>query len=60
MALALGRLQAETRKYAEEAIKLTAEALKLGRDWWLPPFVVVTTTIGALGAVPPAYNAFHH
>jgi len=43
--------QAETRKYAEEATKLAAEAAKLRRDTNLAPWIVAGAVAGGVAAL---------
>ena len=46
----IGRDLAETRKFVAEQAKLSAGALKLRRDRFLAPFVIVAATVTGLTA----------
>ena len=52
------RMNAETRKFVEEALKLQAEARKLGRDASIAPFTVILGTLTAGAALFGAGAAF--
>ncbi len=49
----IDRNQAETRKFVAEQAKLTAEAAKLRRDWFLAPILAAGVLGGAVAAVLP-------
>lgn len=54
----IDRAQAETRKFVAEQNKLAAEAAKLGRDRWLAPAVVISSSLAAIAATVAAFGSF--
>ena len=53
----IDRMRVESDKFQAEQRKLIAESMKLDRDRWLSPVVVVVALLGAVGGIVAGVTA---